>query len=157
MVVRLTWVKHALLKTRNNTKKQLKSNPDNKILPPQGRHDVINVKFPSFVGCGGFLKTDASLPLGIVKSQTELGSQHSSNTRQTQMREDSAGNISVKLCQESVFSQQEATLSICFVQTNKQIIDSIILHFGHGTNHSVDNETPLHSVAFSLRSSSGGP
>lgn len=90
-------------------------------MPPEGRHDVINVKFPSFMGRGGFLKTDASLPLGIVKSQTELGSQHySSYTRQAQKREDSAGNIYVKLCQESVFFQQEMALCLlCPRQVNK--------------------------------------
>lgn len=120
-------------------------------MPPQGRHDVINVKFPSFVGRGGFLKTDASPPLGIVKSQTELRSQHySSYTRQTHKREDSAGNIYVKVCQESVFSQQEMTL-FDLSQTSKQIINSIISHFGHGSNHSFDNQTPLHFGAFSLR------
>jgi len=97
-------------------------------LPPQGRHDVINVKFPSFVGCGEFLKTDASLPLGIVKSQTELGSQHySSYTRQTPKREDSAGKIYVKLCQESAFSQEEMTL-FALSQRSKKIINSIISH-----------------------------
>lgn len=76
----------------------------------------MNVKFPSFVGCGGFLQTDASFPLGIVKYQTELRSQHySSYTRQIQKRKDSAGNIDVKLCQESVFFPQKMTLFIFFV------------------------------------------
>lgn len=37
-------------------------------------------------------------------------------------------------------------------QISKQIINLIISHFVHGTNHSFDNESPLHFGAFSLRS-----
>lgn len=37
-------------------------------------------------------------------------------------------------------------------QTCKQVINATISHFGHGTNHNFDNETPSHFVACSLRS-----
>lgn len=87
-------------------------------LPLKGRHDVIDVQISKICRVwGGFFKTDASFPLGIVKSWIGLKNTDkvSSCTRSRQKSKDSAKNIKTRYIAGKVQfrSKKQLFASVC--------------------------------------------